>query len=332
VLPTRFNKLRPGFGCFAYGIDPITEREEMREVPPELNDKCVDNKHSKSKTKIWSPKFMYFVKYKEPPPEVQPMRKGGGDFYKMTIWWDRPQDPDPRIQKRKGGAPTDFFVYINADGSEIRVLRVLETAYHYAPRKRKHNGRKPNGVTVIPERGWHIPDEYESWARSHGIDVQTHLSHMFCDAARKIENQELSSMIRVAASKEDMTASFGVDIRRTAYFFKDRDIALTDTGTRRKVFHLVRPHVRGDGTVVKMHFRGEREFTWAGYDVKITVPGRDHLLLQEFTVPVEDPANVPDHDRCIGSKGVGQWLADNINQHRGGTHSAAPIDDFRKYK
>ena len=34
----------------------------------------------------------------------------------------------------------------------------------------------------------------------------------------------------------------------------------------------------------RKHHRGEREFNWAGYQISITVPGRDHVPLQEFNV------------------------------------------------
>jgi hypothetical protein len=37
-----------------------------------------------------------------------------------------------------------------------------------------------------------------------------------------------------------------------------------------------------------MHFRGVRRFTWAGYKVKITVPGKDHPMLEEVDIGMKD--------------------------------------------
>jgi hypothetical protein len=84
-LPTWFNERRPTFGCFAYGIDPKVEQHELA-------------------TGLMIPKFMYFKKYENPPPELQPM--SGGDTYVMTVWWDRPHDRKPM----KWGTPENYGV------------------------------------------------------------------------------------------------------------------------------------------------------------------------------------------------------------------------------
>jgi hypothetical protein len=68
------------------------------------------------------------------------------------------------------------------------------------------------------------------------------------------------------------------------YFFQDRDITLTSNGVKQRIFHFVAPHVRKNGTTVKAHFRGIREFDWAGYRVLVTIPGLHHIPLNEFNV------------------------------------------------
>jgi hypothetical protein len=72
------------------------------------------------------------------------------------------------------------------------------------------------------------------------------------------------------------------------YFFKDRDYDLTKLGSRKRIFHLVKEHTRRDGAVVKQHYRGQRQFSWAGYDVKITVPGEDHFRIENMSVGTID--------------------------------------------
>jgi hypothetical protein len=95
-------------------------------------------------------------------------------------------------------------------------------------------------------------------------------------------------MIRVSAEKNGVAAVFSVNIHRTAYFFADRDYQLTEDGKRKRIFHFVRPHIRSDGSTVKAHFRGERSFDWAGYRITITVPGRDHLNIEDLDVGAID--------------------------------------------
>ena len=240
-LPTWFHVTRPGFGCFAYGADPVTEEFEQTQ-------------HETGKT-MWVPKFMYFVKYQMPPSTIQPM--SGGDIYKMTIWWDRPS------RKFRNGLPQDLPIFISKDGKTVVALKTLETRFRTARGRHGKNFQ-------IPARGWGLPKEFEDWARnSHDDDIQHFLVGLFLDTIIQVENSRIA-MVRIAVTKDGMTAVFAVNIRRTAYFFQDRDIQVTNGGTRKPVFHVVRPHVRSDGVAVKMHFRGARDFTWAGYNVHIS--------------------------------------------------------------
>jgi len=284
-LPPWFNAKRPSFGCFCYGVDPETEKYELAAKDP-----------LKKKRRVWVPKFMYYSKYEQPPPTVQHM--SGGDVYSMTVWWDRPQDPK---NKRNYGTPQSFAVFISKDGSEVRALRQLETKFIAIHKKRK------NGSFVIPDRGWHYPsilEEEEGWA------PEEQLVELFVDSAKKQEWASYS-MVRVAATKGNMTAAFGVNVRRMAYFFQDRDITLSEVGTRKKVFHMVRAHTRRDGTHVPFHFRGEKDFTWAGYQIHITIPGRDHPMIEELDIGSVDEywIDKEDDDKYTHLPELGKLLA-----------------------
>ena len=110
-------------------------------------------------------------------------------------------------------------------------------------------------------------------------------------------------------------------MRKLPYFFQDRDIVLTDSGAARKrAFHLVRPHVRASGAAVKMHFRGEKDFTWAGYQVNITIPARDHFMLTDFDVGVDQMNEVPKRERknYMVEKKVAAMLVDRMKRGVGG--------------
>jgi hypothetical protein len=209
---------------------------------------------TKSKRVLWIPKFMYFTKFIKPPIKWQPM--SGGSVYGLTIWWDRPHDP--KAYRRKYGVPQDFGVWVSKDGKTIRILK----------ERLKWNR-------------WAYPHDFKDWAKNRGVDVQLFLRHLFITAVRHTEDIELS-LVRVNVHKRDLTAVFGVNVERLAYFFQDRDVALTAKGTRKRIFHLVKPYQRKDGSWTKMYFAGEREFEWAGYHVQLTVPGLHHESLTTF--------------------------------------------------
>lgn len=254
-----FNEHRPAFGCFAYGINKHIEAREL----------VVD----KGKM-VWYVKFLYFTKYAEPPPEVQ--RAAGGDIYKLTIWWDKPQD---QKHKSGGGAPQEYAVFISKDGGEVRVLRMLTTSIVEIQRKHKLE------FFNIPKREWKIPKDYfPQNQKRYNEPPEQFLARIFINVVGQYEQSKLS-MARVVVRKNKMTAMFGLNLRRVAYFFQDRDVVIDQEGTRKRIFHSVRAHERADGTAVRLHFRGLRQFTWAGYDVEIKIPS---LIVDEVGVGAHD--------------------------------------------
>lgn len=300
-LPEWFNATRPAFGCFVYGANPETEKFESSHR----------DKHGRV---CWVPKFMYYTKYNKPPPELQLI--AGGDIYKLTVWWDRPFDPK---MKNRHGTPQEFGIFISRDGKQIVALRQLDTRWVSVRPKRGAD----RDTFYIPQRGWRIPSAFEDWAKEQGKDVQRLLTGLFLWSVQK-QALSLVSMVRVSVSKDDMTAVFGVNHKRMSYFFQDRDYQLTEGGTRKKVFHIVRPHARAGGAHIKFHFRGEREFTWAGYKVLITVPGRDHLDLNEFDVGAVDEYWGEKGEKYFDMPAIGKAFADNIK------HDVPPSEMFRE--
>jgi hypothetical protein len=126
-------------------------------------------------------------------------------------------------------------------------------------------------------------------------------------------------MVRIAASKGNMTAVFTVSIKRMAYFFQDRDVVINERGHSKPVFHIVRAHVRKDGSTVPFHFRGLREFEWAGYKIKITVPFRDHQSLATWDKGCVDELLWNPNEPMIRMKEFGALLAKAMDwRHRHG--------------
>jgi hypothetical protein len=255
ALPPWFKQHWPAFGCVTIGTNPLDEAQEL------------SNTTAVGKKVLWIVKFMHMQKFSKVPWYVQPVR--GGHVYQMTRYWDRPHDP--KFKRRKWGVPQEFYIWVSDDGSTMRVLKT-----------------RKNGDSYHPEGHWVLDHQVDLDAedRRLGYTPQLVLARQFCDMAKMME-QSSYSMCRVEVSKGDMVAAFGVDPRRMAYFFRDRDVHLTTDGATKPIFHSVRPHTRKDGSVVPMHFRGLKQFSWANYNVSITVPGRDHLMLAEMPVGVE---------------------------------------------
>jgi hypothetical protein len=273
-----FKETRPSWGCIAWGVDPLIEQRE-------------------EENKIWIPRFLYFTRYSQPPPEVQRVPEEG-DVYSLTIWWDSPR----KKFGHKWGVPNDIPIFVSKNGNTIKPLKTIKT-------RMVRVGKKGNNFDydLIPLREWQFPAAYQQWAEDYGLSIELHLPRIFCDAVRDYEHSQYA-MARVAVSKGDLTASFGINPRRLAYFFRDRDIVVTVSGQRKRILHYVRPHIREDGRAVKAHFRGAHRFKWAGYDVYVTIPGRDHFVLSEFNVGMADSFWLKRKDETMDQEEMGRRL------------------------
>jgi len=342
---------RPGFGAISYGIDFDSMDEERNlivDLPPEAMPK--ERPDWKAKHRIltisggndfrdeytgtmvkpgilWVPKFLYFHKYRKPPPEIQ--RVVDGDVYSMTVYWDRVDHRSKRFDKRhKGGIPQDYAICVERATGAVRVLRMLINERVHI--RHKH-GPDKGLMFSIPNKHWGIATEYLSWACGRGdASPEDFLRRCFIEAALMYEHGAMGSMIRIEATKGGrakdggMVATFGVDVKRMSYFFKDRDITaatLTERGTRRPIFHIVRPHMRrtkkGE-TAVHMHFSGLREFDWAKYHIKITVPVLDHLALPELPIGSDHAEKGERRPKgALGMAEYGDCIVEHLNKGDG---------------
>ena len=301
---------RPDFGAVSYGLDQASvaeERMHMVDMSPEEwlayekkygkrdDSKGLPGKGSRMATLtgskpyelngktiksgvVWVPKFLYFLKWSKPPMRIQKL-SGDGDIYTLTIYWDRLTGMSRRFHKtHKGGVPQEYAVFVDRQTGAVRILKML-----LQERLTIQSSRARGGSFEIPYKRWGYPNEELNWAsgRLH-MSAEDYLRRCFMEAALMYESASLGSMIRVEATKKNLTATFGVEIKRTPYFFKDRDVVLNAKGSTARIFHIVRPHVRKDGNAVPMHFRGLRQFNWADYKISITVPGRDHFHLTDL--------------------------------------------------
>jgi hypothetical protein len=251
--------------------------------------------------------LMYFMKLDVPPADVAPT---SGDVYEVTLYYDHIRAKyDKKCPKwmRKAGFCLQFHVAVEGR-DRVRVLKRLQTSYQQPNyraggkwrrlQRQRRSGNKGSctdgqgGATHIPTKVWDYPrlliDHYKDqrWADvPNKPSIDEYGTWLLCFIANSAIAQELGVRIAVTDA-QGLTASFSVDTKRMAYFFKDRDVVLTERGKTARIFHVVRPHERtlksGKVTYLKMGFRGLRRFTWAGYQVHVTVPGLHHTPLFEF--------------------------------------------------
>lgn len=200
------------------------------------------------------PRFLYFTKYKPQlaPPDIQ--RTNQPDVYLVSVYWNS--------EKLKLSAPYQFPVAVSSDG-EVQVLR---TRLYERKEMRSKRGSY-RGSFSIPVQRWGISEALRDWAKEHEAHTAQYLSDLFVLIANAyIEAQ--SGMAEIRVSKSDLACAFNLDIKRVPSFFKDRDRI-----GHKRIFHIVRAHIRKDGTPVRFHFRGARSFDWNGYRVNITIAG-----------------------------------------------------------
>lgn len=216
-------------------------------------------------------KFVYFKKFERAPFYVQP---SNGAIYSITGYWDDPEDK----KMGKCGVCQTWFVSVDAN-SNMTMLRTL------SPRKIRFWSRDKKEWVVFYRNEWKFQDVGEDKPRDNPMKI-------FSFAAQYFENTSAGG-IRVSVTKNDVEAVFFIDMKRSAYFFADRD----GPRGRKKIFHIVRAHKRslrsGKDIFVKFHFRGERSFDWNGYQVHVTVPGLHHMDLTELEIASLDQDDVP---------------------------------------
>lgn len=277
-----FRKTLPTFGAIALDT-------------PILREYC-------DKENTLFPRFMYFkkIKYREFGGVFEPF--SGGSIYICSSYYD-----DDELSH---GAPLIYPIHISDNG----VIKLLKT-------------KNSKDIIVTPRCGkkFTIPQteikhadfmfDDEKGLSSDGI-VEKHYIEKFVLMANLFAESN-SSMARIYCMKNNMRATFAIDILRTPYFFQDRDITITANNHRRKIFHIVRGHTRnlsnGKTTNVRTHFRGENKFNWNGYQISIHVPGWHSADFVEMNISGYDEIDLPKDVKRKELRGDG-WLAKKLNK------------------
>jgi hypothetical protein len=245
------------------------------------------------------PAFGAFAMPKQPDLDAELVKKGWTNFRlsvfektKQAPWFcQRLNDPGEVYHvmryyddvKRPDGCGYIFYVHVNSVDGKVTLLKELKNKSVEIPSK---NGKASSWYN---KRDWFYNDDLVNYVKDYPGEyrnAQELAAGIFISMVNLFT--DTFTDIQVKVSKDDLSAAFSIATKRTAYFFKDRDIILNDKGNRKRIFHVVRPHQRQSGKLVKMHFRGMREFNWNGYGVKIFVPGLHEHSLYEFPLASEE--------------------------------------------
>jgi hypothetical protein len=249
-----------------------------------------------------TPKLAYFSKHRG-HANLQPIH---GDIYEVVFYYVEKKNPKIRV-------PMRYHVHVSCDG-DITLLkeRVAEriTIHH------RHKSR--GGFSTISRQTWRVPEllcdlfeekNIESDKMYTDVSINEAAARLFRMIAGACYSA--SDGVRVNVYKGSLCCAFNVAMDRTAYFFKDREKTVSMSGATKRIFHAARAHMRvmpdGKQVPVRMHFRGERAFTWKGYHILITVNGKHHADLNGLSEPaVIDEIN--DYENFIDMKATGAMI------------------------
>lgn len=284
ALPTGWLKQRPSFGLVHFSNEDTAEKSGA--------------------------KMMYYQKF-QGYADLQPV---AGDIYRVVLYYVLANDTKVRV-------PVVFFVHVSDQG-EISLIKQRVSEPVRIRHKRKRKGTEDFSIAF--REIWKVPDmlldilkENRSELEADGVKtVSEAAAHIFTVIASACYNS--TDGVRVNVYRNNVACVFNVAMSRTAYFFRDREKTVTENGSTKRIFHATRAHFRNyaDGRIVpvRMHFKGEREFNWNGYNVIITVSGLHHVDINNFSAAAINMDQKNDIEGMIGMSKVGKILAAEIKK------------------
>jgi hypothetical protein len=114
----------------------------------------------------------------------------------------------------------------------------------------------------------------------------------------------------VGVRKDGHRVTFSIQPEHTSAYFADREKTIAVNGTAKKIIHYVQKHQRANGSVVRAHVRGVREFDWRGYGCAVTAPKLNGMLGTLCSIePIEEDGEI-DYLKTIDTLSAATMLAD----------------------
>jgi hypothetical protein len=232
-------------------------------------------------------KFVSFIRLKKSPPNVE---MAAGPVYEVFVFLADKKKQLTAGKMRRLQAADTFHIEIDEAANSFRVLKHLFKDTKTVRRKTKKTvgGKRQSipsdgeSVFSISTMKWDYPTILQYGVDDDNEEVKVDPQ----DKGRGIFGwfmsgyMQMQAGLRMRAQKNGVSTVFSIDMLRTPNIFNDREKTVTVKGKTKKIFHIVRTHIRklSDGTIqpVRSHFRGERKFMWNGFNIEITMPGLHH--------------------------------------------------------
>lgn len=244
---------------------------------------------------VVSPRFAFAIKAPRLPESVEQIR---GVAYRFGYCVELTE-----TERDLNSPPRMFWawswVVVRPDGS-IALPHELRPVVHQINHRRMqaHHGRSGGcRSSSFTTRQWVIPTAFTTEPGRH--DQAEYENYLLC-VFRQLLLWWTSRDERwsVGVRKGDKRATFSIAKEQTAGYFADRDKTAAVDGTAKKIIHFVREHERANGSVVRAHVRGLREFDWRSFHCIVTAPTLNGMLSTNAPlVPVE----LSSHDDDIGT-------------------------------
>lgn len=241
------------------------------------------------------PRFAFCIKGAKLPEGVEATR---GVPYQFGLCFEMAYTATGENMK-----PRTFWAWcwmVVAPGGEIRIPHELRRVS--APVKHKHalpghKGQKGSRQSTAYLRRWCLPelavvDQKSQESQSTFENLLKCTFRQLLLWSKRRENQW-----SVGVRKDGHRVTFSIAPEHTAAYFADRDKVVNVDGKPKKIIHFVREHQRSNGSTVKAHVRGLREFEWKGYHCAVTAPKLNGSLFTAFDLSptiVDGEYNVAD--------------------------------------
>lgn len=184
-----------------------------------------------------------------------------------------------QVPKIAGHAEQSLFwlwawVVVRPNGS-IAVAHELRSVSHRIVHRRRQGGSRAH---TMHQRQWMLPAAFQRDETSV-LSQDDRTRFLLCEFRQLLLWWTgRSEMWSVGLRKGDHRVTFSIDQKHTAAFFADRGRQVSERGHSRKIIHYVAEHQRANGSKVRAHVRGLREFDWRGYHCFVTAPKLTGIL------------------------------------------------------
>lgn len=227
------------------------------------------------------PRFAFLLKESKLPHTVEQVRGIPFKFgYCVQL---RPTEK--RDEKESGMFWMWAWVVVTPD-RRIVIPSELRTITRQIFHGKKSGSR---GVDYVHMRQWQRPQLIQP----HDGHTTQHLQNILILMFRQLVVWWMTREERwsVSVRREAKRITFSIAKEHTAAYFADRDKQVTADGQTKKIVHYVRAHTRANGSHVKEHVRGLREFQWRNFECKVVAPRLSGAL---FTDAPLSPIDVPE--------------------------------------